>query len=195
MKTTDLKLNSLQKIGGVDTSVVGRPELVNAGGAAAIFFNGIDSALFIQTNPLKDLKAFTAELVFKPLSGGPFEQRCVHIGEISGPRMLFEIRLWEDGWALDSYVRSLNGSCVLFDAEKRFAPDEWYHAAMVIDDGRMRHYVNGLLLQEKEFNFDGIEGDKTSIGARQNLVSFFKGNIKRFKITDRGLEPSEFIQI
>jgi hypothetical protein len=194
MKIIDLKMNSLQKIGGVDTSIEGRPELVNADGADAISFNGIDTAISIQINPLKDLKAFTAELLFKPASGGPFEQRCIHIGEISGPRMLFEIRLWEDGWALDSYVRSSNASCVLFDAEKRFAPDIWYHVAMVIDEGKMRHYVNGLLLQEKEFSFDGIEGDTTSIGARQNLVSFFKGSIKHFKVTDKGLEPSAFTQ-
>ena len=64
---------------------------------SAIEFDGVRDALFVGTNPLAGLEAFTIELDFRPDEGGLAEQRFLHLGEANGDRVLFETRLTGDG--------------------------------------------------------------------------------------------------
>ena len=52
---------------------------------------------FVDENPLVGLSDFTVEVIFNPSADGEFEQRFLHMGEITGNRMLFELRMNDNG--------------------------------------------------------------------------------------------------
>jgi hypothetical protein len=145
---------------------------------------------------LADLKQFTAEVIFQPYAGGNKEQRFLHFQEAgSDNRLLFEIRLTEDNrWFLDTFIKSGPGNFTLY-AEKSLHPNgPWYHAAVVMDGTTMRHFVNGAEELSSPITFLPHKNGRTSIGVRMNQVSWFKGAVKRIRITPRVLRPQEFLQ-
>jgi hypothetical protein len=69
-----------------------------------------------------------------------------------------------------------------------------YHAAVVMDGKTMRHYVNGIEELSTPLVFAPQKDGKTSLGVRQNKVSWFTGAIHRIRITPRAMQPLEFLQ-
>ncbi len=87
--------------------ISGNPETEISPYGDAICFDGKNDGWFLPVNPLKDLKEFTVEVLFRPDHDGPEEQRFLHIGEIHGDRVLIETRTTSDGkWYLDTYIQS-----------------------------------------------------------------------------------------
>ena len=172
----------------------GSPQIIDCPYGKAVSFNGKNDAYFINANPLTGLSSFTAEIIFKPLPGGEFEQRFLHMGESTGARMLFELRLNDNGtWYLDTFLNSGDNGLALIDENLIHPAGEWYHAALVYENGIMKHYVNKVLELTGEIDFPAMPEGKTSLGARQNEISWFKGELYKIKITDRVLEPDHFL--
>jgi len=189
-------LDNLKSIGGHAVTVVGDPRVIETDGSKAIEFDGRDDAVYVDANPLAGLGAFTVEVVFRPAAGGPKEQRFLHFQpEGSEDRVLFETRLPEGGqWFLDTYLQTGEGKHTLF-AEKFLHPlGPWYHAAIVVDGKRMRHYVNGAEELAADVKLSPLAAGQTSIGVRFNKVHWFQGAIRQIRVTPAVLAPSDFLK-
>jgi hypothetical protein len=57
----------------------------------------------------------------------------------------------------------------------------------------MRHYVNGTLELSTPITFTPQGAGKTSLGVRQNKVSWYVGAIRRIRLTPRVLDVGEFL--
>lgn len=193
-----LKLDSLDSIGGFPVSKIGEPSIVETSAGKAIAFNGIDDGLILRGNPLSNAVSFTIEVIFKPEASYPdnIEQRFIHIQNLKNEnsRILVELRLTnDDQWFLDTFIKSDESALTLY-AEKFLHPvGEWQHAALVYEEGIMKHFVNGIEEMSGSINYIPIEEGATSIGMRINKVSWFKGTIQTIKMTPKALKPKEFI--
>jgi hypothetical protein len=188
------RLDNLTTIGGISPNILGAPIVVDSPEGKVVQFDGIDDALVFDQNPLTGFEAFTLEVVFRPDAGGRPEQRFVHMQEVDDLRVLVETRLTPDGkWFLDTFLKSGESECTLYAEDFLHPVGEWFHAALVYEDGVMRHYVNGVLELDGVVNFDVMKGGQTSVGARLNRVYWYKGAVKSISATPRVLAPAEFV--
>lgn len=172
--------------------IKGAPKLIDTEYGRAVWFNGINDGMFINKMPLKGLKHFTVEIIFRPESGGGFEQRYFHCGEVTGSRVMLELRSVREGWYFDAYLNSFGAKKALIDSTKIHPSDKWYHAAFVVDNGRLTSYVNGTEELCYSISFSPFHKGKTAIGVRQNLVSWYRGAIYKIIITPAVLSPQQF---
>jgi hypothetical protein len=182
----------LDRIGGHPTTVEGNPRVIDTPVGKAVEFDGVDDALFVDVHPLAGAETFTWEAIFRP-DGGQTEQRWFHLQETgSDNRMLFEIRVVDGRWFLDSYGHSGAAQRALIDRSKLHALGAWYHVASVYDGRGFRNYVNGAPQAEAEIQFAPQGRGRSSIGVRINKVNYFKGAIHLARFTRRALAPAEF---
>jgi hypothetical protein len=196
MAASEWKFGELFDLKKFDMTVDGYPQIVDSKYGKAIRFNGIDDGIIFHNNPLIGYNQFTIEMIFYPESGGQFEQRFLHCGSVQGDRLLFELRSTENNqWYFDAFLASGELSMPLIDKEKLHPSDEWYHAAFVVDRGKLTSYINGEKELEGEINFDKFNDGATSIGMRQNKISWFKGMIYNLRVTDAVLQPDHFTKL
>lgn len=193
--TVDWNFTRLDLIGGHKTTLVGSPRLKEAIQEKVVEFDG-QSAIFLNANPLAGMEQFTAEIVFQPYAGGAKEQRFLHFQEEgSDNRLLFEIRLMGDNrWFLDTFIKSGQGNYTLFAEKSPHELGPWYHAAVVMDGKTMRHFVNGVEELSTPITFSPQKDGRSSIGVRINQVSWYKGGVKRIRITPGVLPPEKFLK-
>ncbi|MGF7150479.1 hypothetical protein FHS96_004137 [Sphingomonas zeicaulis] len=194
--------DDLTRIGGHPVRVEGAPILVDSPLGAALTFDGEDDALFIDHHPLAGAERFTFEALFRP-DGGAFEQRWFHLESDQTPpvapgtgttRMLFEIRVVEDHWYLDAFMRGDGYNQVLIVPEKRFPVGAWYHVAQSYDGTTYRSYVNGALQAEAAVPFKPQGPGKASVGIRMNRVNPFKGAVRQAAfVKGEAKRPGEFV--
>jgi hypothetical protein len=190
----DWQLGDLNAGRGGDASKSGNPLTVDSPFGSAVQFDGKQDGLFIDRNPLVNLRRFTVEVIFRPDPAGLAEQRFLQMGEVDGERLMMETRLTEDNqWYLDAYVKSGDSSLVLIDKNRLHPTGEWHHLAVVVDEGKMETYVAGKRELEGRIRFAPFKSGRTSIGVRMNKVYWFKGVIARIRVTARCLSPNEFI--
>lgn len=191
------RLDSLDSVGGRRPTVLGRPAVVGEGDERAVEFDGVDDGLEVALHPLAGAGSFTVEAVFRPAAGGEREQRFLHLQEdASEDRILLEIRVTPDGesWFLDTYVKTRDEGHTLFAKSHEHPLGPWYHAALVVDSGRMTHWVDGRRELSRSIDYRPQGPGRTSIGVRINRVSWFKGAIREIRFTPRALTPDEFLQ-
>jgi len=188
-------LDNLQRIGGHPVRTTGAPTVVKTDRGPAVEFNGSSDGLFIDTNPIQDMSAFTIEVEFQPAAGGQEEQRFVHLEEAgTGNRALIELRMASNSqWALDTYLRFGETGLTLLDRTKAHPAAGWHMAALTFDGAHMRHYVDGVQELDGAVAFHRLGAGTTSLGVRQNLVSHFKGRILRLRITSRALSGADLL--
>jgi len=185
----------VDRLGGHPTTIVGNPHVVDTPVGKAIEFDGVDDALFVDTHPLAGTEVFTWEAIFRP-DGGAAEQRWFHLQEDgSDDRMLFEIRVVDGQWCLDSYVHSPDASQALLNRDRLHPLGAWYHVAAVYDGRVFRNYVNGVEEGAAEIHFTPQRSGHSSVGVRFNKVNYFKGAIHAARFTRRALRPSEFLTL
>ena len=172
----------------------GTPAVAENNYGKVLIFNGLSDGVFIDAMPLAGRVQFTVEIIFQPQSGGNFEQRYLHFGEIQGNRLLLELRSVKTDWYLDAYIKSGVNQCTLIDPKKLHPSDRWYHLACVMDKNKFTTFVNGKKEDEGSLDFTPIESGKTSVGVRQNKTSWFKGSMYKIRITGKALTPSEFMK-
>lgn len=191
--------DNFDKISGDYAVVFGSPELIKGSDFNSIKFNGIDDGIIVNSNPLDGADAFTIEIIFKPDTSsnpGNKEQRFLHIQnpDYEPRRMLIELRLTNNGeWFLDTHINADTLSHTLYADKFTHPLREWYHAALVYENGTMIHYVNGIEEMRGRIKYLPINGGNVSIGMRMNKRSYFKGEIKLIRMTDRALPPEKFM--
>lgn len=188
------KLDSLDKVGGQTAVRIGHPQIINTSNGEAVLFNGMDDGLVVAQNPVAGAAAFTVEAVFRPDTGGAFEQRWFHIQDESNDnRVLLEIRLTGEQWSLDTFIKSGENKLTLYSENFKHAAGQWYHVALVFDGATMRHFVDGKEELSGPLAIQPLGGGSTSIGVRMNRVSWFKGAVIKARFTTRALSPAEFM--
>jgi hypothetical protein len=188
------KLDNLAMIGGHKPIVCGDPRQIITESSRALSFNGLGDGLYIPTHPLQGAKRFTVEILFRPLVGGEKEQRFFHMQEDgSENRVMFETRLvGTDYWFLDTFVKSGDQECTLYAKDFLHRLGPWYHAALVVDDKQMRHYVNGKLEMSTALDYAPQGQGKTSVGMRFNQVYWYRGEIRAARFSHQVLSVDEF---
>ncbi len=188
--------DNLKSINGHAVTVLGAPRVVDTPLGKALQFDGVDDAIFLETHPLAGAKEFTWEVLFRPDSDGPPAQRFFHLQENgSQHRYLFETRIIDKKWALDSFANSASGSRALMDTKLLHPADKWYHVAAVYDGKEFRNYVNGQLQVAAPVTLSPQGPGRTSVGVRINKVDYFKGAIRASRFTRRALAPAEFLPV
>lgn len=174
--------------------ISGNPVTEKSPYGTAVVFNGINDGLFLAENPIDGLHCFTIEMLIRPYSDGPEEQRFLHIGNIDSDRLLIELRLTKENvWYLDTFILSGDNKTALIDHKLTHPVNEWHHVVMTLDKtGQMTNYVNGKKEMTGHVDFKPMTGEM-SIGARRNKVSWYKGAISRIKISPEVLNPENFI--
>jgi concanavalin A-like lectin/glucanase superfamily protein len=190
----------LANIGGHKTTVLGQPKVIDSPFGKAVEFNGVDDALFIDNHPLAGAKTFTWEAIFRP-DGGQMEQRWFHLSELDSQtgadtdnRMLFEIRVVDKQWYLDSYIQSGTESKALINRKALHPLGNWYHVASVYDGQEFRNYVDGVQEGSAQLRLASHGAGHTSIGVRINRVFYFKGAVHLARFTRKALSTSEFLK-
>ncbi len=193
------KFDRLEGIGGHRTTLLGEPKLVDTALGKAVEFDGVDDALVVDEHPLAGARAFTLEAIFRP-DGGQKEQRWLHLNENPATgaddenRMLLEIRVIGAQWFLDSYHQSGSANKALMNRTALHAVGAWYHVATVYDGRELRNYVDGVLQGTFALDLAPHGPGRTSVGARLNRISYFKGAVRLARFTRRALSPSEFLK-
>ena len=190
-KSTVWTLRDVTRVGSHVTEVVGAPKVAGSGADTAIVFDGQGDGLFVPANPVAGWSAFTIEVRFKPDGSGGEEQRFLHLEDELKHRVLMETRVRDRQWSLDTFLfQDAEHRLTLLDRTKLHPTDRWYWVALVYDGAKMSHYVNGELELAGEVAFAPMTTGRSSIGVRQNRVSWFKGAIAEVRFTPAAL-PAE----
>jgi hypothetical protein len=183
-------LRDAKHIAGLATQVVGTPRAADS----AIVFDGKADGVFVPANPIEGWSAFTIEVRFRPDgTGGGEEQRFLHIEDGRKQRVLLETRVTPDKqWALDTFLfQDADHKLTLLDRKLLHPADRWYWVALVYDGKKMSHYIDGVLELEGDVAFAPMTAGKTSLGVRQNLVSWFKGAVAEARFTPSALPAAQ----
>ncbi len=172
----------------------GNPQIVSSPYGKAVYFDGVDDAIFLNENPLETFKEFTIEMIFNPADDGNFEQRMVHMGEVSNDRMLLELRAKHGQWYFDGFSASKGNKRALIDSTLTHPLGAWHHVAFSVTSNSLTTYVNGKKELHENYTFQPIETGKTSLGVRLNKRSWFKGSIYKVKITPKKITPIDFME-
>jgi len=191
---TEWTLSDLAGKTSEGVQIKGKPGIIKFRNKKAISFNGSSDAIFLESMPLTGCEQFTIEVIFNPASGGNFEQRFLHLGEVQGDRVLLELRSTESGWYFDAFVKVGDQDKALIDPLLLHPFDQWYHLAYIVDHGRLETYINGKKELESNLAITPLKTGKTSIGVRQNEVSWFKGAIYKIRITPEALKSKNFMK-
>ncbi len=176
--------------------VDGHPQIVDTPLGQAVYFNGETDGVFLDVNPLKGMRQFTLEVIFRPDGDGKFAQRFLHLGT-SAERILFETRVNPDKtWYFDAHTQLPDGKgrLTLIDERLTHPTDRWYNVTLVNTGGMLTTYVNGSPQKWGFLNYTPIDEGITSVGVRQNRVDYFKGTIHKIRITPRALVPGQFLK-
>lgn len=190
-------LDNLTSLGGHPVTVAGSPAVVKTPLGPAVEFNGATDGLFLDTNPLQGLREFTIEALIEPAAGGPEEQRFLHVQETGAEsRALLELRLAPDAtWCLDTFLRQGATGLTLIDRALRHPAGSWHTVALTYDGTTSVHYVNGRRELDGKITFGPLGEGRTSIGVRQNRVSWFKGKIRAIRFTPAALPAGRLMSV
>jgi hypothetical protein len=190
------KFDSITQIGGHPVTAEGHPRVISTPAGKAAEFGGVEDALFLDVHPLAGAETFTWEVIFRPDVGGAAEQRFFHFQENgTETRMLFEIRVREGQWCLDSFALSGTESKALLNCAKLHTLGTWHHAAAVYDGREYRNYVDGELEGSAELHLAPQGAGRTSVGTRINRKDYFKGAVLEARMTNQAMPPGEFLKM
>ncbi|MGB6200376.1 MAG: LamG-like jellyroll fold domain-containing protein [Candidatus Acidiferrales bacterium] len=196
------KFDQTSTVGNHPTKVLGHPQVIETSFGKALQFNGVDDALFVSDHPLAGAETWTWEVIFRPDADGAPEQRFFHLsvldpatGKDTDDRMLFETRIKQGGWCLDSFAASGVQSKALLDCGKLHPLGKWYRVTAVYDGHTLKNYVGDELQGEGEVQLAPQGPGHSSVGVRINLKDYFKGAIFEARFTRRALPVEEFLKM
>ena len=189
-------------IGGLPTKVLGHPQVIDTPMGKAVQFNGVDDALFVAEHPLAGAETWTWEVIFRPDADGAAEQRFFHLsvldpatGKDIDDRMLFETRVANGQWCLDSFAATGAQSKALLDRTKLYPAGKWYRVTAVYDGHTLKNYVGDDLQGSGDVQLAPQGAGHASVGVRINLKDYFKGAIYEARFTRRALAVDEFLKM
>ena len=197
------RFDQTASLGGHPTKVLGAPKVIDTPMGKAVAFNGVDDALFVAVHPLAGAATWTWEMIFKPDADGKPEQRIFHLqsidpatgADIPNERMLFEIRIRDGQWCLDSFATAGGQSRTLLNCEKLHPLGQWARVTAVYDGATLRNYVGDELQGEAAVKLAPQGAGHASVGVRINLVNYFKGAIYEARFTRRALGVGDFLKM
>lgn len=196
------RFDQINNIGGHPTEVLGNPSVINSPYGKAVEFDGKGDAIIVPEHPLAGATAFTWEVIFRPDADGPEAQRFFHIaerdpatGKDSDNRMLFEIRIVDKQWCLDSFAGNRGANLTLLNCKALHPVGQWFRVTTVWDGKVMKNYVGDELQGEGPLVMQPEGPGRSSIGMRLNRVYPFKGAVLMSRTVPRALPPSEFLKM
>ena len=196
------RFDRTDKIGGHVTEVLGHPSVIESPYGKAVEFHGDGDAIIVPEHPLAGAKAFTWEVIFRPDADGAEAQRFFHLAEqdpATGKdldnRMLFEIRIVDKQWCLDSFAGGAGPNLTLLNCKALHPLDQWFRVTAVWDGKVMKNYVGDELQGEGPLVMEPQGPGHSSIGMRLNRVFPFKGAVLMSRTVSRALAPSEFLKM
>ncbi len=191
-------IDNLESIGGQKPIILGSPKIIETNKGKAIEFDGVKDALVVGTLPLAGTEKFTLEVIFRPDPNSQGTHRFLHMEESNTKnRMLMAIEISpsdSNQWYLDTYIKSSAGNKNLYKPARTHLAGQWYNATVVYDGQEMQHYVNGAKEASAQLQFSPLSEGKTSIGAKLDQKTWFKGAIRTVRITQGVLKPEEFLK-
>jgi hypothetical protein len=196
------RFDNTADLGGHATGILGHPRVVETAMGKAIAFNGVDDALLVDVVPLARATTWTWEMIFKPDADGKAEQKIFHLQPIdpatgkdaADDRMLFEMRIVNGKWCLNSFATSGWQRLSLLNCEKRYPFGKWYRVTTVYDGTLLKNYVNEELQSEGAVKLVPELDGHSSVGARIDLTGYFKGAIQLVRFTRSALPVNEFLK-
>jgi hypothetical protein len=189
-------------LGGHATEVLGHPQVIETSIGKAVQFNGMDDALFVGVHPLAGAQTWTWEVIFRPDADGAPAQRFFHLsvqdpttGKDIDDRLLFEIRIVDGQWCLDSFATANGQSRVLLDCKKLHTLGKWYRVTAVYDGKMLANYVGNDLQGQGPVDLVPQRPGHSSVGVRINLKDYFKGAIYEARFTRRALPEKDFLPL
>lgn len=201
-QTTVWRFDQIELLGGHPVTALGHPRLIESPYGEAVEFNGVDDALFVGVHPLAGASSFTWEVIFRPDANGAAAQRFFHLqevdpntGEDTQNRMLFEIRIVDGQWCLDSFATSNGNGRTLLNCKMLHPLGKWYRVTAVYDGKLFSNYVDDELEGSGEVQLVPQGMGHSSIGTRINKTFYFKGAVLMARMTPRALRPEQFLQM
>jgi hypothetical protein len=189
-------LDNTERIGNLAPEVLGAPKIVHGETGDALEFDGAHDGIFLPANPLEGHAQFTIEVLFRPDTGGPEQQRFVHLQDTAGSRALIETRLnATSGWWLDTFLWKVGEGRPLIDPQKVHPTDRWYWVALRYDGKTATHFVNAVQEREREVEFGPMGPGRVSLGVRQNKVYWFKGRIREIRFHSQAIAPEQLQRV
>lgn len=196
------RFDRTDKIGGHPTEILGHPAVINSPYGKAVQFSGNGDAIIVPEHPLAGAKAFTWDVIFRPDADGAQAQRFFHMasrdpatGQDTDSRMLFEIRIVDGQWCLDSFAGNHGRQLTLLNCKALHPLGKWYRVTAVWDGKTMKNYVGDELQGEGPLVMDPEGPGRSSIGMRLNKVYPFKGAVLMARMVPRALPPDEFLKM
>ncbi len=190
------------EIGGHPAEVLGHPRVIESPYGKSVAFHGVDDALFVPVHPLAGASTYTWEVIFRPDADGAAEQRFFHLqeqdpatGKDTANRMLFEIRIVDGQWCLDSFASSGASNRTLLNCKLLHPLGQWYRVTAVYDGKELRNYVGDELQGAGPLELTPQFAGHSSIGVRINKVFYFKGAVLMARMVPRALSPDEFLKM
>jgi hypothetical protein len=192
--------DDFRSIGGREAIVLGTPAFTESPWGVATVFDGVRDGILIDEHPLAGAATFTAEALIRP-DGGAFEQRWLHLESDQTPPtdpgksdtgLLFEIRVVDRRWYLDTFVTGAGYRQTLVQPAKTFPLNQWAHVAQSFDGRTYRSFVNGELQMAAVVPYAPQGPGRASVGVRLNRVNFFHGAIRQACFSPTALAPSRF---
>jgi hypothetical protein len=189
-------------VGGHAAQVLGHPRVIDTPLGKAVQFNGVEDALFVPVHPLAGAETWTWEVIFRPDADGAPAQRFFHLsvldpatGKDIDDRLLFEIRIVNGQWCLDSFAMAGGQSKTLLNCQKLHPLGKWYRVTAVYDGKTLSNYVDNELQGEGSVQLVPQGPGHSSVGVRINLKDHFKGAILEARFTRRALATGEFLKM
>ncbi len=197
IRSVEWNIDNLSSIGGYPVTVYGNPAVHQYPEGKAVEFDGVDDGLIVRGCPLNKSKNLTIEVIFKPDSASPEngEERFLHIQNPSAEsrRILLELRInARQEWIVDTHVRSDPSFLTLLAKPFPHPVGQWYHIALVYQNGIATHYVNGKKEMSGPVDYLPIDSAFVSIGMRMNQRSFTRGAVRSVRMTNEALTPGQF---
>jgi len=196
------RFDRTDSIGGHPTEVIGQPHVIDSPYGKAVEFNGVDDGIFVPEHPLAGASTFTWEVIFRPDVDGAEAQRFFHLqeqdpatGKDTMNRMLFEIRIVDGQWCLDSFASSGESNRTLLNCKMLHPLGKWYRVTAVYDGKELRNYVDDELQGAGSLELTPQFAGRTSVGVRINKVYYFKGAILMARMTPRALTTDGFLKM
>jgi hypothetical protein len=200
--TQTWRFDRIDQIGGHPTHVLGHPQVIDSEYGKAVQFNGVDDGIFVDDHPLAGASTYTWEVIFRPDADGPEAQRFFHLAEQdpatgadTNNRMLFEIRIVDGQWCLDSFASSGANNRTLLNCKLLHPLGKWYRVTAVYDGKTLRNYVDDELQGEGPLDLKPHLQGHSSIGVRINKIYWFKGAVLMARMTLRALPMDEFLKM
>lgn len=197
------RFDNVASVGGNAAEVLGHPAVIETAIGKVVQFNGVDDALLMKVHPLAGAETWTWEMIFRPDADGKAEQRVFHLQSVdpatgtdaANERMLFEIRIREGKWCLDSFATVGGQSRALLNCEKVYPFGRWYRVTTVYDGTTLRNYVGDELQGEGPLTIPAARPGRSSVGTRINLRDYYKGAMYAARFTRSALKVGEFMQM